>query len=424
MLLKKSNIRICNSQFADPFSACVSTRCKHGFKRARASLSDPSCRDSYKTPAAAGAIVLGLLIVFPVLGLTAQSHHLPAAPTNLVAHSDMNAPGRVWLSWKSPLYPGGARAISHHEYRYRQSWSSRNWRDWTEIPFSASGQLHANQFAAGGLTNGVPFDFQVRAVNSDEAGLPSGIAVAEAGTHFGICGRTRAVRDAIVREVSHAHDCAGLTESNLPGITGSLTVRNAPATLMMGDLAGLTSLSTLDLDGNPLGKLPAGIFDDLTSLTRLILSNNRLTGLPSGVFDELTALQVLNLDGNQLSGLPALEALDLRTNRLSALPDGILSGLMNLRALYLEGNSADPIVLAVSLELDEHDRVRALVPAGAPFDMVLTLSATLREPPHLRVMDAETQEGTDARLDFVVTLEHATLHALSVDYTTHGRSTP
>ena len=358
----------------------------------------------------------------------------------------------------SPWYPGGAGAITRHEYRYRLSGSGRNWGDWIAIPFSAAGQLHANQLTVSGLVNGVPSDFQVRAVNNNGAGPPSGVAVAAAGAHFGICGRTRAVRDAVVREVRHANDCAQVTGSDLAGITGRLAIQGALAMVKSGDLAGLASLTTLELDGNPLGGLPAGIFDDLTSLTRLSLSHNRLAGLPPGVFDELSALQLLHLDGNQLSslpagifdeltalrllnldgnqlsglpagvfdeltalrqlnldgnrlsdlragvfdrlsaleklrlgennlgaaglparlfaGLPALQVLDLRANRLSSLPDGLFSGLTNLRALYLEGNRADPMVLAVSLELDEQDRVRALAPAGAPFDIVLTLNVT------------------------------------------------
>ena len=451
--------------------------------RGCAGLSGPRCRVAYKALAATLAIVLGLSIVFPVraeaqarvvyhnanngganqdntpaLGLTAQSRPLPAAPENLVAYSDMNAPGRVWLSWNSPPHPDGAKPITHHEYRQKQSGSGSNWLGWTAIPFSVFGQLNANQFMVTGLANGLSYDFQVRAVNSDGGSRPSAIASAGVGNHFGICGRTRAVRDAIAREVSHAHDCAQVTGSDLAGIMSDLTIRNASVTLMPGDLAGLTSLAILDLDGNPFGELPAGMFDDLTSLTRLSLSDNRLSGLPAGVFDELSALQVLNLDGNRLSGLPAgvfdrlsvleelrlggnnlgaaglsvalfagvsalrrldlrsnqlsglpaglfdglpaleelrlsgnslaelpaglfaglraLQVLDLRANRLTALPDGIFSGLTNLRALYLEGNSADPMVLAVSLELDEQDRVRALAPAGAPFDIVLGLNVT------------------------------------------------
>ena len=468
-----------------PIFSVLMTRCKHRFTRACARLIGAYGHAAFGTFAAALSLVLGLSAVHPilaqaqarvvfqnandggaiqvstpVLNSNVQPRHLPAAPANLVAYSDMNAPGRVWLAWHSPPHPVGAPAITHHEYRYKQSGSDRYWEDWTEIPFSAagylSGQLHTNQFTVTGLTNGLPYEFQVRAVNHDGAGPPSGVAGAEAGAHFGICGRTRVLRDALVQKVSRADDCAGVMETDLAGIRGGLAIRNAPVTLLPGDLAGLTSLDTLDLDGNPLGGLPPGIFDDMRSLTRLILSNNRLSGLPPGVFDELSALQVLNLDGNQLSGLPAgvvnrlsaleelrlegnnlgasglpadvfagltalrrldlssnqlsglppgvfdglpaleelrlggnslaelparlfaglpaLQILDLRANRLSALPDGIFSGLTNLRALYLEGNSADPMVLAVSLELDEQDRVRALAPAGAPFDIVLTLS--------------------------------------------------
>ena len=368
----------------------------------------------------------------PVPALNAQSGYPPATPTNLMAASDENAPGRVWLTWNSPPHPDGANPITHHEYRYRQPGSGQGWGNWTAIPFSVFGQLNANQFTVTGLTNGVPYQFQLRAVNDDGGSQPSGVARAEAGARFGICDRTRVVRDAIIEKVSEADDCAQLTESDLPAVTGSLVIQNASATLRPGDFDGLRSLTTLDLSRNSLSELPAGIFDDLMSLTSLSLSNNqltglpagvfdgltslnllrlnsnRLTGLPVGVFDELTALQVLNLDdnrlseltagvfdklpslmeirlsGNNLTGLPvgilarlpALEVLDLRANRLTALADGIFSGLTNLRALHLEGNTVNPIILSVSLELDEQSRLRAIVPAGAPFDVVLSLGVS------------------------------------------------
>ncbi len=235
VMVWKHNSQNCNDRSSNTSRVCKRLKWRQGLKRACTSLSGGLFRDPIRIVAAGVAFAMGLSIVFPVLGLNAQPRHLPAAPEKLVAYSDMNAPGRVWLSWNSPPHPDGAVAITHHEYRYR-----------------------------------------------------------------------------------------------------------------------------LSLSHNRLFGLPAEVFDGLTVLEELRLGGNSLAKLPAGLF----------------AGLPALQVLDLRANQLTALPDGIFSGLTNLRALYLEGNSADPMVLAVSQELDDQDRVRALAPAAAPFDVVLTLSVT------------------------------------------------
>ena len=65
------------------------------------------------------------------------------------------------------------------------------------------------------------------------------------------------------------------------------------------DFDGLTSLHTLDLDGNQLAALSAGVFDGLASLQTLGLDGNQLATLPAGVFDGLASLQTLGLGGNQ-----------------------------------------------------------------------------------------------------------------------------
>ena len=52
--------------------------------------------------------------------------------------------------------------------------------------------------------------------------------------------------------------------------------------------ADLTSLTNLDLTGNDLTALPAGVFADLSSLRTLDLHDNRLAALPAGVFAGLS----------------------------------------------------------------------------------------------------------------------------------------
>ena len=129
----------------------------------------------------------------------------------------------------------------------------------------------------------------------------------------GICGRTAAVRTAILGEISGVIACADVTDAHLAAITGTLSLRSAAITaLAAGDFDGLTALTWLRLNGNSLSTLPAGVFDELTALTTLYLGNNSLSTLPAGVFDELTALTTLGLQGNP--GAPFAPTAD-------ALPD-------------------------------------------------------------------------------------------------------
>ena len=142
----------------------------------------------------------------------------------------------------------------------------------------------------------------------------------------GICGRTEAVRDAIVAGIDDISDCADVTPIHLEAIK-VLTLRNARVTaLAAGDFAGLTALITLDLSGNRLTALPAGVFDGLTSLTTLRLYSNRLATLRSDVFAGLTNLSILNLDFNDLQTLPA----------------GVFGGLKKLNILKLNDNPGAP----------------------------------------------------------------------------------
>ena len=155
----------------------------------------------------------------------------------------------------------------------------------------------------------------------------------------GICDRTSQVQTAIL---------AGLQAQN-----------PSPSTCAEVTAAHLaTGITSLFLNGQSLTALQAGDFAGLTSLQELRLYDNQLTTLPDGLFDGLTALTTLYLNGNQLS----------------TLPDGLFDGLSALTTLYLYGNSVDPLPLTVSLQKVGADQVKAVAPAGAPFEIVLPLT--------------------------------------------------
>ena len=164
----------------------------------------------------------------------------------------------------------------------------------------------------------------------------------------GICGRTKAVRDAIIALVSGAINCALVTDAHLGAITDTLNLESQGITaLAAGDFDGLTALTTLSLANNSLSTLPAGVFDELTALTTLGLYDNSLSTLPAGVFDKLTALTQLGLAANSLTTLPAgvfdeltsLRVLYLHDNSLTTLDDDVFDELISLTRLSLSNNS-------------------------------------------------------------------------------------
>ncbi len=100
--------------------------------------------------------------------------------------------------------------------------------------------------------------------------------------------------------------------------------------------------------------------EHLSTIRSLNLRLLKITTLASGDFSGLTGLTSLNLYGNQLSSLPA----------------GIFEGLTSLTSLRLGRNNVDPLPLTVSLEKVAEGEFKAVVPAGATFDVVLPITVT------------------------------------------------
>ena len=176
----------------------------------------------------------------------------------------------------------------------------------------------------------------------------------------GICGRTKAVRDEIVRMIPGVRHCRDVTDTQLAAISGDVhsnplnLYNKGLSSLKAGDFDGLTNLKRLRMDRNSLTTLPAGIFDDLAGLMTLDLDRNQLTTLRSGVFDSLTNLRVLYLNDNSLA----------------VLPDGVFKNNLALATHWLEDNPGVPFTPTANAGTDQ------TVAAGAK----VTLSGTATGP--------------------------------------------
>ena len=166
----------------------------------------------------------------------------------------------------------------------------------------------------------------------------------------GICGRTAAVRDELVALITSVSNCAEVTDARLAAIRGSLFLGSRSiTTLAVGDFAGLTSVTHLNLAFNELTTLPAGVFAGLAALTELYLDFNDLTMLPDSAFAGLPALTTLKLEDNELTALPSdvfdglatLEILNLAKNGLTTLPSDVFDGLATLETLDLSVNELE-----------------------------------------------------------------------------------
>ena len=105
-------------------------------------------------------------------------------------------------------------------------------------------------------------------------------SVSEPETSAGICDRTSEVQVAILGKLNEGldapeiTDCSEVTDEDLGGIIGNLTLSNMElSALKSRDFEGLSGLTSLYLDHNNLTTLPEGIFQGLDSLDIELVSN-------------------------------------------------------------------------------------------------------------------------------------------------------
>ena len=216
--------------------------------------------------------------------------------------------------------------------------------------------------------------------------------------------RTQQVVDAIVFKAP-VSTADAVTEAHLEAIPFLLINNKSISALKEQDFAGLSSLSAIWLYNNDLTSLPENVFSGLSNLTQLLLQYNQLRSLPENIFSDLSKLTTLRLTGN----------------RLTSLPDNIFSGLSKLTTLILSGNTVSPLPLTISLVKVAEGEFKAVVPSGAPFDMVLPLSVANGivdgGATTLTVLAGDVESNNS----LTVTRIPGTTHAITVDF---GRSLP
>ncbi len=157
---------------------------------------------------------------------------------------------------------------------------------------------------------------------------------------------------------------------------------NELASLPSGVFNYNTALSELHLYYNDLSSLPSDVFDKNTALTTLTIWSNNLRSLSAGIFDHNIALTNLSIGFNNFTTLPSgifeklpnLKSLGLLGNQFRLLPNGIFKGIPSLASINISQNPVDPLPLSVSLEKVADDQFKAVVPAGAPFEMMLPIN--------------------------------------------------
>ena len=173
--------------------------------------------------------------------------------------------------------------------------------------------------------------------------------------------------------------------AELPELT-QLFIHDNPsgASLPNGLLASTHKLRIFSWTLGGLRSVPAGFFRGLTALEEIDLSSNVLSTLPKGIFSGLPRLHTIDLNKNAFAnlpprvfaGLPALRSVDVGDSYakppFSRLPHAAFEGL----TAPLEKLKLDGVSLQVSLHAAGPGRFRAVAPAGAPFDIVLPVTAT------------------------------------------------
>ena len=176
-------------------------------------------------------------------------------------------------------------------------------------------------------------------------GLVLGTMPAEAQNNGGICDRSPAIQEAIMRSLSGFRSCSDLTLPDSKVFVKSLLVNGRGLeTLRADDLVGLDYLESLTITGVNLHTIESGAFAPVNDTLRYAtFTHSRLE--PSDLSELTSNLKELSLAQNNISSLGAnafsrftnLEQLSLWGNPITSLHGDAFDGLSSLKGLYLGG---------------------------------------------------------------------------------------
>ncbi len=237
---------------------------------------------------------------------------------------------KLEVSWTAPADDRGSAITAYDVRHIRTDAEDRAEANWTDVDTAWVTGGGALAYAITGLTNGVSYDVQVRAVNSESDGPWSPTATGVPGDS------DRAILEAL-------YDATG--GDSWTNNTNWKTDRP------LGDWYGVNTTSSGEVfsialpNNNLSGSIPAEL-GDLAKMEELKLTRNQLSGPMPAALGNLSNLRVLRISLTQLSGeipeelgnLANLEALALAANDLSGGIPSRLGSLASLRELQIQQN--------------------------------------------------------------------------------------
>ncbi len=207
-----------------------------------------------------GVWTLRLTDHFPIYGGTLRSWNIkvyghvsrPGAPTTTPITAGANS---LTLAWSAPDEAGGPAIIAYDLRHIESAASDKSDANWTVVEdvWTGSGPL---EYTLSGLTNGVQYDVQVRAVSAAGDGVWSATAAGTPATTAGAPSVTVTRSDAAPLRIGTPIPVTATFSEPVFGFTvDDVSVKNGAA----GNLAGSGAVYTFDVTPNAVGEVTVDI---------------------------------------------------------------------------------------------------------------------------------------------------------------------
>ena len=261
--------------------------------------------------------------------LDGAGYTAPEAPEGATGLSASQSHGNVILAWHPPgsgPEPGSYRILraqgdGEMEIHVEDTFSHQGvHQDHGDDDHSAHGHDQETvSLTDTGTVPGKTYRYSVETLGAGGKG-PESSQVEVTVESFSICGRTRQVRDAILKKLGYT-DCANISYERMAAITVLGLSSSGIRSVQAGDFDGLESLEILDMCLTCLKTIGAGAFSNLKNLKTLEIYWSCLEDLPPDAFQGLESLETLKM---------------YRNYRLESIPAGLFDGLTNLRTLRMD----------------------------------------------------------------------------------------